>query len=79
MGDGEHRAAPRNVIGPTFTVALPFSKITSSDAEVREAVAELAHLVARLAKQTDGGDMAEIKLVRDAAEKLATRMSSRDR
>jgi hypothetical protein len=75
MADGKNRSVPRTVIGPTLTIAWPFSRITNSDSEVREAVAELATLVARLAAQTDTGDRAEIRFIRDAADELATRLS----
>jgi hypothetical protein len=75
MGDSERRGAPGTVIGPTFTVALPFSRITSNDAELRDAIAELASLVARLAEQSTGGDETELRLIRDATQDLAKRVS----
>jgi hypothetical protein len=46
---------------PTFTIALPFAKIMSTDSKLREAVADLAALVARLAAaETDEGERAAI-------------------
>jgi len=81
MGDREDLLARRTVIGgrhgsPTVTVALPFSQITNVDAELRDAVAELATLVARLAAHASGGDETEAALVHDAAEALAARLST---
>ena len=81
MGESEERAARRTVIGgrhgsPTVTVALPFAKITNVDAELRDAVADLATLVARLAAHSATGDETEIGAVREAAEELAARLSS---
>jgi hypothetical protein len=83
MGDSEDRAARRTVIGgrhgsPTVTVALPFSKITNIDAELRDAVADLATLVARLTAVSSTGDAAEADLVRAAADAIAARLSSED-
>ncbi len=80
MADNEDRAARRTVIGgrhgsPTVTVALPFASITNVDAELRDAVADLATLVARLAALSSAGDETERGLVRDAAEALAARLS----
>jgi hypothetical protein len=54
MADTESRPA-KTIIGgrhgsPSVTVALPFSKITTTDSETRAAVADLAHVVARLAE-----------------------------
>lgn len=79
MGESDGRASGRTVIGgrhgsPTVTVALPFAKITNVDAELRDAVAELAALVARLAEQVAAGSTDEIALVRTAAEELAVRL-----
>jgi hypothetical protein len=81
MPIGDNQPGARTVIGPKVTVALPFSKITNADAdaEAREAVAELATLVARLAAQAEGGDASELRSVHDAAEQLATRLSTHDR
>ena len=59
---------------PSFTIAWPFSKITHGDAELREAVAELAALVSRAAQAR--GDEAQLALVQKAAEELASRLSS---
>ena len=73
---------PRTVIGgrhgsPALTIAFPFSRITSSnDAELREAVAESAMLVARLAEHSLSGDTAAVGLVRRAAEELAARVDA---
>ena len=58
---------------PTFTIALPFSRIVNSDSELRDAVSELATLVSRAAQA--GGDEAELALVQLAADELATRLS----
>jgi hypothetical protein len=61
---------------PTFTIALPFSRITSTDSELRAAVADLATLVARLAAAgTDEPERAAIAL---AAAELATDISTTD-
>jgi hypothetical protein len=81
MDDHEDDAARRTVIGgrhgsPTVTIALPFSKITSADAELRDAVADLAILVARLAALPPEGGATEAALVREAAEALAQRLST---
>ena len=70
---------PRTNIGgrygsPTFTIALPFSKIVNTDNELRDAIAELAALVSRGA--TADGDEAQLALVQKAADDLATRLSS---
>jgi len=69
---------PRTNIGgrygsPTFTIALPFSKIVNTDNELRDAIAELAALVSRVAKAE--GDQAQLALVQKAADDLATRIS----
>ena len=82
VGDSPERAPLRTVIGgrhgsPTISVALPFARITNVDTELRDAVADLAKLVARLAARSPG-DEAEASLVRDAAEALAARLSERD-
>ncbi len=80
MGNSEDRTARRTVIGgrhgsPTVTVALPFSKITNVDDELRDAVADLAALVARLAAQVSVADETEAGLVRAAAEELGARLA----
>jgi hypothetical protein len=56
---------------PTVTVAMPFSKVVSVDTELRDAVAELARLVARLATADDD---VERELVRAAANELVSRL-----
>jgi hypothetical protein len=81
MGDNADQAARRTVIGgrhgsPTVTVALPFARITNVDPELRDAVADLATLVARLAAHASGGDETEAGLVHDAAEALTARLSA---
>ena len=58
---------------PTVTIAWPFSHIVNKDTELRDAVADLALLVARLAAA--GDDEAERAVVLLAAEELATRLS----
>jgi hypothetical protein len=76
------RSVPRTVIGgrhgsPALTIAFPFSRITNrDDAELREAVADLATLVARLAEHSLSGDTAAVGVVRAAAEELAARVST---
>ncbi len=80
MGESDGQASGRTVIGgrhgsPTVTVALPFAKITNVDAELRDAVAELATLVARLADAAAAGSTDEIRLVREAAGELAARLA----
>ena len=62
---------------PTITVALPFSNIKNTDDRLRDAVADLATLVSRLA--TPGVDVAELALVKTAAEELAASITSPDR
>ena len=71
----------RTVIGgrygsPTFTIALPFSTIKNTDDRLRDAIADLATLVSRLA--TPGVDEAELALVAIAAEELAASIASPD-
>jgi len=83
MSNSQERPGRRTVIGgrhgsPTVTIALPFSRITTGDAELRDAVADLATLVGRLAAHSTG-NTAEIRLVREAAEELAERLSSQPR
>jgi hypothetical protein len=77
MSDTEER---RTVIGgrhgsPTVTIAFPFSNMVNVDRELRDVVAELASLVARLAEQATGPDTEELAAVRVAAEELAERLS----
>jgi hypothetical protein len=81
MSEREERPGRRTVIGgrhgsPTVTVALPFSKISNVDAELRDSVADLATLVARLAEHSAAGNTTEIGLVRKAAQELADRLAS---
>jgi hypothetical protein len=81
MDQREITTPARTVIGgrhgsPSVTIALPFSRISSEDDELRDAVADLANLVARLAGSTST-DIAEQVLVREAAEEIANRVSSR--
>jgi len=78
MDDDELEPRRTNIGGrygsPTVTVALPFSKITSIDTDLREAVADLAALVARLAAATDDeGERAAIALL---AAEMAKELSS---
>lgn len=68
----------RTVIGgrhgsPSLTIALPFSKITSVDSELREAVADLAALLARLASATDPDERESIAA---AAKEIAERVGN---
>ncbi len=81
MDKSEDRGARRTVIGgrhgsPSVTVALPFARIVNVDDELRDAVADLATLVARLAAHSAPGNEPEVGLVREAAEELAARLSS---
>jgi hypothetical protein len=81
MTQSEERRGRPTVIGgrhgsPTVTVALPFAKITNVDSELRDAVTDLATLVARLAEHAAAGNVAEIGLVREAAEGIAARLSA---
>jgi len=80
MEHHEDKPAARTVIGgrhgsPSVTIALPFAKITSTDSELRDAVAELATLVAQLAAAVSAGDSARISLARKAVEELADRIA----
>jgi diadenosine tetraphosphate (Ap4A) HIT family hydrolase len=59
---------------PSFTIALPFGKIVNTDNDLRDAIAELATLVARAAQA--GGDEAQLALVQKAADELAGRLGS---
>ena len=75
--EGESELRRTNIGGrygsPTVTIAWPFSNIVNQDTELRQAVADLALLVARLA--ASGNDEAERAVVSLAAEELATRLS----
>jgi hypothetical protein len=82
MEQPEEKPGARTVIGgrhgsPSLTIALPFAKITSTDSELRDVVAELAALVAQLAAAVSGGDAARVSLAGKAAEELAERISLR--
>jgi hypothetical protein len=76
MGEEELDLRRTNIGGrygsPTVTVALPFSNIVNKDEELRDAVADLATLVAHLASA--GTDEAELAIVRTAAEELSMRL-----
>jgi hypothetical protein len=77
MDNGEHRGESRTVIGPTVTVALPFSKITKSDPDLRDAVSLLAGLVSRLAAaQAGDANATEMRDIRAAADGLVTRLAA---
>ena len=72
---------PRTAIGgrygsPTITVALPFARIAQVDTDLRDAVADLAALVARLAQPASTIDAAEVAAVRQAAEELVQRLAA---
>jgi hypothetical protein len=72
----------RTVIGgrhgsPSVTIALPFSRITNADAELRDLVADIAALVARLARAAENADVEQLPLIRAAAEEIAERVSTR--
>ncbi|MCZ7525835.1 MAG: hypothetical protein M5U14_05255 [Acidimicrobiia bacterium] len=76
MDDQPEATPSRTFIGgrhgsPTITVAFPFSQVKTTDPEVREAVSELASLVARLAEGL-GGE--EGRSLRAAAEAVAERL-----
>jgi hypothetical protein len=82
MEQPEAKPGTRTVIGgrhgsPSVTIALPFARITTTDSELRDVVAELATLVAQLAAAVSAGDAARISLARKATEELAERISSR--
>jgi hypothetical protein len=81
MEQPEETPGARTVIGgrhgsPSLTIALPFARITNTDTEIRDVVAELATLVAQLAAAVSSGDVARISLSRKAAEELAERITS---
>jgi hypothetical protein len=80
MSKPDGKPERRTVIGgrhgsPSVTIALPFARITTTDGEVRDEVAELAVLVSRLAEGAARGDRDMLALVRDAADELAARVS----
>ena len=64
---------------PTITIAWPFSHVTRVDTDLREDLAELAGVVARLAAAaapgTDPGMAGELAAVRQAADDLARRLA----
>jgi hypothetical protein len=79
MEDDDELEPRRTNIGgrygsPTVTIALPFAKITSTDSELREAVADLAALVARLANAAD--DERERAAIALAAGELSSQLSA---
>ncbi len=81
MEQPDHKPGTRTVIGgrhgsPSVTIALPFSRITSTDSELRDVVAELAALVAQLAAAASTGDAAALGVASKTAEELADRLSS---
>jgi hypothetical protein len=81
MGTPEVTPPGRTVIGgrhgsPSVTIALPFSHITNTDTELRDTVADLASLVAQLARAARSGDREQLRLVRTAAEAIAERLST---
>ncbi len=63
---------------PTVTVALPFSTITAVDSGLQTAMADLAALVAELARHASTEDGPAVEAVRRAAEELADRLSESD-
>jgi hypothetical protein len=80
MEQPENKPEARTVIGgrhgsPSVTIALPFARITSTDSELRDVVAELATLVAKLAAAVSVGDAPRISLARKATEELADRLT----
>jgi len=58
---------------PTITIAWPFSNVVNKDEALRDAVADLASLVAHLASA--GNDEAELAIVRTAAQELSERLA----
>ena len=83
MEQRDEKPGVRTVIGgrhgsPSVTIALPFARITRTDSQLRDDVAELATLVAQLATAVSSGDAARMSLSRKAVEELAERISSRD-
>ena len=76
MGEEELDLRRTNIGGrygsPTVTIAWPFSNVVNADTELRDAVADLALLVSRLA--TPGIDETEIAIVHAAAEELGKRL-----
>jgi hypothetical protein len=82
MEQPDEKPGVRTVIGgrhgsPSLTIALPFARITSTDTDLRDAVAELATLVAQLAAAVSTGDAARTSVSGKAAEELADRITSR--
>jgi hypothetical protein len=82
MDDAQNqKSQPRTVIGgrhgsPALTIAFPFSRITNNtDAELRQAVADLALLVARLTEHSLSDDTTTVGAVRTAADELAARVA----
>ena len=78
MADHELEAR-RTVIGgrhgsPSITIAWPFSNIVNTDPELRDAIADLATLVARLA--APGIAESELATLRTAAEELSSRLAT---
>jgi hypothetical protein len=74
-GAGEERPAKTFIGGrhgsPTISVALPFSSITTTDGALRDAVADLAGLVAELARHVSADDRAAVERVAGLAAELA--------
>ena len=80
----EERPKRGNVIAgrygsPTFTLALPFAKITNVDSELRDVVIDLAALVARIAEHAATADAPELDVLRGAAEELVARLALQSR
>lgn len=80
-GAGEPGPA-KNFIGgrhgsPTISVALPFSSITTTDGALHDAVADLAGLVAELARNVSADDPTATERVARAAEDLAEGLRGR--
>jgi hypothetical protein len=76
--DAIHPPAPH--IGrhgsPNVMIAFPFSNISTNEGPLRDAVVELAGLVARLASAPGTAEHADERAtVRAAAEELAARLS----
>ncbi len=62
---------------PTVTIAWPFSNIVNRDDELRDEVANLASIVARLALA--GTDETELAMISTAAHDLSTRVLKQER
>ena len=77
MADDELEPRRTNIGGrygsPTVTIAWPFSNIVNTDMELRDAVADLAALVARLASVD--ADAIELADIRAAAETLSASLA----